>query len=86
MKRIGDLRAINALPATAKMTFSPALTVVYGGNGVGKSGFTRILSNVCFSRTQHPILPNVYDEQSKDTPAASIVTADGAQKRDAVRL
>lgn len=81
LKRIGDLCAINALPMAAELTFSPALTVVYGGNGVGKSGFTRILSNVCFSRTQHPILPNVYDEQSKDEPAASIVIADGAQNQ-----
>lgn len=53
---------------------------MYGGNGVGKSGFTRILSNVCFSRTQHPILPNVYDEEAKGDPAASIVIADGTQK------
>ena len=80
LARIGDLRAINALPATAELTFSPTLTVVYGGNGVGKSGFTRILSNVCFSRTQHPILPNVHDEEPKDDPAASIVIADGSQK------
>ena len=80
LTRIGDLRAINALPAAAELNFSPTLTVVYGGNGVGKSGFTRILSNVCFSRTQHPILPNVYDEESEDEPAASIVIADGTQK------
>ena len=80
LKRIGHLRAINALPPESELIFSPALTVVYGGNGTGKSGFTRILSNVCFSRTRHPILPNVYDEKSKDKPAASIVIADGTQK------
>ena len=80
LTRIGDLRAINALPAAAELNFAPTLTVVYGGNGVGKSGFTRILSNVCFSRTQHPILPNVYDEESNDEPAATIVIADGTQK------
>jgi len=83
LTRIGDLCAINALPAAAELTFSPALTVVYGGNGVGKSGFTRILSNVCFSRTQHPVLPNVYDEEAKGDPAASIVIADGTQKETA---
>ena len=76
LTRIGDLRAINALPAAAELNFAPTLTVVYGGNGVGKSGFTRILSNVCFSRTQHPILPNIYDEESKDAPAARIVIAE----------
>ena len=48
LRRIGDLCAINALPAGGELRFSPTLTVVYGGNGVGKSGYTRILSNVCF--------------------------------------
>lgn len=80
LKRITGLRAINALPVTAELNFSSALTVVYGGNGAGKSGFTRILSNVCFSRAQHPILPNVYDEKTSDVPRASIITADGMQR------
>ncbi|MDE0507894.1 MAG: AAA family ATPase, partial [Gammaproteobacteria bacterium] len=79
-ERISDLRAINALPATAELTFLPTLTVVYGGNGVGKSGFTRILSNVCFSRTQHPILPNVYDKRSEGEPAACFTIADSTGK------
>lgn len=80
LRRIGDLRAINALPAGGELTFSPALTVVYGGNGVGKSGYTRILSNVCFSRTQHAILPNVYEDDAPGEPAATIVMADGTQQ------
>ena len=80
LRRIGDLRGINALPAGGELTFSPTLTVVYGGNGVGKTGYTRILSNVCFSRTQHPILPNVYEEDAPGKPAAKIVMADGTQQ------
>ena len=80
LRRIGDLCAINALPAGGELTFSPTLTVIYGGNGVGKSGYTRILSNVCFSRAQHPILPNVYEEDAQGEPAATIVMADGTQQ------
>lgn len=80
LTRIGDLRAINALPRAAELFFSPSLTVVYGGNGVGKSGFTRILSNVCFSRMQHRILPNVYEGDADEQPAATIAIADGTQK------
>ena len=76
LRRIDGLRAINALPAEAELTFSPTLTVVYGGNGAGKSGFTRILSNVCFSRKSHPILPNVYDDEPDDDLAATIVVTD----------
>ncbi|MYB13467.1 MAG: AAA family ATPase [Rhodospirillaceae bacterium] len=80
LRRVGDLRAVNALPAGGELTFSPALTVVYGGNGVGKSGYTRILSNVCFSRAQHPILPNVYEDDAPGEPAAKIVVTDGTQR------
>ena len=58
LNRVGELRAVNALPCDGELTFSSALTVIYGGNGVGKSGFTRILSNVCFSRTQQGVRQN----------------------------
>ena len=81
LRRISNLRAINALPATAELTFSPSLTVIYGGNGVGKSGFARILSNVCFSRKQHPIMPNVYEDGSDaEESCAQITTIDGTQQ------
>jgi uncharacterized protein with PIN domain len=79
LKRIDSLRAVNALREDAELVFSPSLTVVYGGNGVGKSGFTRILTNVCFSRTQHPILPNIYGEEAGEPPTANIVIEDGSQ-------
>lgn len=70
--RIGSLSAVNALPSTAELTFSPGLTVIYGGNGVGKSSFTRVLSNTCFSRTQHKILPNVFDDKAERNISATI--------------
>lgn len=80
LTRMGNLRAINALPSLAALTFSPRLTVIYGGNGVGKSGFVRVLSNVCFSRTQHSILPNIYDEASEAEPGADLTITDDNQK------
>ena len=87
LRRIGNLRAINALPAAAELTFSPSLTVIYGGNGVGKSGFVRILSNVCFSRKQHPILPNIYEDSSEaEGPGAQITMMDGSQQESMFNL
>lgn len=80
LKRIKDLHGINALPTTAELIFSSQLTVVYGRNGAGKSGFTRILSNTCFSRTQHSILPNVYDDEVINQTTASITITDDTQK------
>lgn len=63
---------VNRLPSTAALTFAEGLTVIYGGNGVGKSGFARVLSNACFSRQQHPIYPDVFDENAPTTSSAMI--------------
>jgi len=79
LTRIDNLRDVNALPDSAILTFSPGLTVIYGGNGAGKSGFARLLSNVCFSRAQHRILPNVYEDAGGRVPAADITVIDGSQ-------
>src|SRR5215470_3919748 len=73
------LQAINALPPSAALTFSRGLTVVYGCNGAGKSGFARILSNVCFSRARHQILPNVYKPGAEGVPNANITVICGNQ-------
>lgn len=67
---------INRLPLTAKLTFADGLTIVYGGNGVGKSGFARVLSNACFSRQQHPIYPDVFDAAAPNVPSATIEVVD----------
>ena len=85
LNRIGNLNSINALPPKAALTFTRGLTVIYGGNGVGKSGFARILSNVCFSRTQHAILPNIYQDQPQGQPTAEIAVEDGTKKEDGTK-
>jgi gas vesicle protein len=86
LTRIGNLRAVNALPNAAALTFSPALTVIYGGNGTGKSGFARLLSTVCFSRVQYRILPNVYEDGAGQVPAAEITVLDGSQVARSIPL
>lgn len=78
MRRIHSPSGINQLPGSSELTFADGLTVVYGGNGVGKSGFARILSNACFSRQQHPIYPDVFDPNAPQVPSATIELADDA--------
>jgi energy-coupling factor transporter ATP-binding protein EcfA2 len=66
-----NMRSVNALPLTFELTFSNGLTVVYGRNGAGKTGAVRVLSNICFSRMQHTVLPNIYDDNVANAPRAS---------------
>ncbi len=52
-------RGVNALAPEQTVRFGPNLTVVYGQNAAGKSGYTRILKKACRSRFAEDILGNV---------------------------
>ena len=41
---------VNALAQDQTIRFGPHLTVVYGANAAGKSGYTRILKRACRAR------------------------------------
>lgn len=56
---VKGLSDVNALSVDCSIKVGPNLTLVYGGNGSGKSGVGRLLCNACFSRGEREILPNV---------------------------
>jgi hypothetical protein len=77
---------VNALDQTQELKFAPTgLTVVFGYNGSGKSGYGRILRRACRARsTGAPILPNVLGAGgSKSTPATAVITyaLDGKEQK-----
>jgi energy-coupling factor transporter ATP-binding protein EcfA2 len=76
LRRIHSPSGINRLPFSSELEFSDGMTIIYGGNGVGKSGFARILSNACFSRQQHPIYSDIFDDSASGTPSACIEVED----------
>lgn len=61
---ISNVKGINKLATDQVLMFNEGgITVIYGDNGTGKSGYTRILKNCCRSRhRESEILRNVYDE------------------------
>lgn len=59
LKEIKNFVDVNALPIGCSIKVGPKLTLVYGGNGSGKSGIGRLLGNSCFSRGEREILPNI---------------------------
>ncbi len=58
------------------------MTVIYGDNGAGKSGYARVLRQACRARSPkaETILPNIYAAGS-GVPAARIDFHVGGQKR-----
>jgi energy-coupling factor transporter ATP-binding protein EcfA2 len=58
---IAEVSNVNAISSPKPLKFAPTgLTVVYGGNGSGKSGYAKILQTACFCRHRPDILPNVF--------------------------
>ena len=63
---------VNALAQEQKIEFGPGLTIVYGANAAGKSGYTRILKRACRARGSEEILGNVMSGGAPGRPAATI--------------
>lgn len=51
---IGSLEGINRMAPGHVLEFGPGLTIVYGSNGAGKSGYCRVLKRACRSRGSYP--------------------------------
>ena len=63
---------VNALAERQTITFGEGMTVVYGANAAGKSGYTRILKKLCRARGAEDILGNVVSGARPGIPSASI--------------
>ena len=61
-----ELENVNRIPNSHILNFSEmGMTVIYGGNGSGKSGYARVMKRACRARDQsEPIYPNVYDPKA----------------------
>ncbi|MCR4378817.1 MAG: AAA family ATPase [Rhodospirillales bacterium] len=86
LKEMKALKGVNAIPETSGLTFGPGLTVIYGHNGAGKSGFARALSAVCFSRSNQNIFGNVYDTTPTHSPASVEIVLDRGGSAETVRF
>ena len=65
-------RGVNALAEDQTLKFGPNLTVVYGDNAAGKTGYIRILKSACRARGQEQILGNVVSGAIPLSPVVSI--------------
>jgi energy-coupling factor transporter ATP-binding protein EcfA2 len=79
---IKDVIGVNQLAEGQELAFEPdGLTVVYGQNGAGKSGYARILKRACRARHAGEIMPDAFNPgpAGKATATISIRTAGGVQ-------
>ncbi len=65
LKALRNVQNVNALAENQSLTFIPkGVTIIYGDNGAGKSGYVRILKSACRARwkrgREDEILANIY--------------------------
>ena len=61
IKSIGNIRGINKLfPRKPLELGKENLTIIYGSNRAGKSGYARILKHICGAKSCSPLLPNIF--------------------------
>ena len=73
---------VNALASETPLTFEPSgLTIVYGDNASGKSGYARLLKRITRSRHQEDVLSDVFRDTSLATPTATLKVRVGDDDR-----
>jgi hypothetical protein len=80
LERLFNLKNVNALPEGQEIRFGPQLTLIFGDNGAGKTGYARPLGCAAFGRGERDVLPNATLE-SEAVPEAEIETFEGATTR-----
>jgi energy-coupling factor transporter ATP-binding protein EcfA2 len=79
IRQLHEVSGVNALKDGTGIDFGTAnITVVYGQNGSGKSGFARLLKHACGSRAKEDILSNVF-ETGASAPKAKISILKGGE-------
>lgn len=63
---ISNLQNVNALAPNQTLAFDEQLTVVFGANGSGKSGYARVIGCAGFTRGDREVIPNAFKSGSQN--------------------
>lgn len=77
--KLEDIEGVNALAPNQTIEFNAGLTILFGENGAGKTGYARVLKQLAAARTAEPILPNVHDTTASKDLRAKITYSSGGE-------
>jgi len=69
LTRISKVEGVNALAADQTLDLDPDLTILFGQNGSGKTGYARIVKRLSAVRTAEDILPNAHAGSGAPQPS-----------------
>jgi hypothetical protein len=77
LESLSNVLNVNQLAKEQVLQFGPKLTLIYGENASGKSGYVRILKSAFDSKSRETILPNAYtDDEPQKAEAIFTFTSD----------
>lgn len=80
---LGNIQSVNALASDQELEFDQSLTILFGQNGSGKTGYARIIKRLSAVRSPEDILPNAHAVHldPPPPPSADIKFRVGADER-----
>lgn len=72
-KGLSDVNGVNAIKNNQNFPIGKEVTLIYGENGSGKSGYTRLLNNIFISKGDKNILPNLFEDENISSSFSSNV-------------
>lgn len=79
---LGELEAVNALVPNQCIDFSPKLTIIFGENASGKSGYVRVLKRAAAVRSAEPVLPDLISgAHANEVPSAHVTFQIGDEEK-----
>jgi hypothetical protein len=74
---------VNALAENQEIVFHPRMTVLFGENATGKTGYVRVLKRLANVRSAETIIPDIHRPSSTGTPHAVVRYAIGDEEQEA---
>jgi hypothetical protein len=71
LTHLGNLKNVNALAEGQRIDFNSKLTIVFGENACGKTGYVRVLKKAAAVRTTENVLPDISQAQRPNEPPSA---------------
>jgi energy-coupling factor transporter ATP-binding protein EcfA2 len=74
LSSLAEVSGVNQLAASQSIPFeTKGITIIYGDNGAGKSGYARVLKRACRARYTGQIMPDAFNPSASPVAKASMI-------------